>query len=544
MFSSRLVLLAALAAATPSHVLNGADLRLEGTPFPGGNVQMFVGPFTSQNKRPLLLWSMTPLAPPIDTPFGPGYVGGNPMAFLLPTVPPFDAPVMSYSLPTVPPSMFGVVTVAQALYLGELSNPMSFTWSAPVLPTQTAIPHPAPITGTNFGSYVAAGDVNGDGFVDIAACAVETVNGLFAAGRVYLLFGPTHSTSLVIQSPTPKSFGHFGRGAMIVDLNQDGFDELVVGEGTPEITTPTDRAHVYVYAGHPIFSPVPAVTLASPNQGEEAGVFGSRVVAADLDGDGVLDLAVANSNATVNGMTRAGAVAVFDGPTFSNMRTVTSPTPGEDEFFGTSIDAGDLDQDGTADLVEGSGRANVQGIVNAGSIHVFRGTTTGLVHWRTIEPTEPQALARFGDPVHVRDLDNDGRGDIVTAEKGALFHMESPSFEVTALPRPPSQATSAFGYPIRSGDFNGDGFIDLAIGDWWSGPPGPGVGPGTLFIADGPYFATWQPIRNPSAMNADRFTSDLTVIDLTGDGDLEIIAGTPGQTIGASPSAGAVIIVD
>jgi hypothetical protein len=139
-----------------------------------------------------------------------------------------------------------------------------------------------------FGDVVSsAGDVNGDGFADVAVAAPRA----FAVqGRVHLYLGSAHgvSTAPVATLHIDAAGGHFGAALAAGDVNGDGFDDLVVGADRVD-----ERAGAaYVFLGSAAgLAAEPAVVL----RGAEGagGRFGASVsVLGDVDRDGRADLVI------------------------------------------------------------------------------------------------------------------------------------------------------------------------------------------------------------------------------------------------------------
>ncbi|MAG58527.1 MAG: hypothetical protein CMJ83_19740 [Planctomycetes bacterium] len=101
------------------------------------------------------------------------------------------------------------------------------------------VEHPAPIALADLGSSISVGDINGDGVLDIVAGANEAVNvggpqggGGMApnAGIVYVIRGPSYAAHEILTTPTsPQPYERFGSQVLVADLNCDGIDDIVSG---------------------------------------------------------------------------------------------------------------------------------------------------------------------------------------------------------------------------------------------------------------------------------------------------------------------------
>ncbi|MCK6595877.1 MAG: integrin alpha [Bacteriovoracaceae bacterium] len=98
----------------------------------------------------------------------------------------------------------------------------------------------------NLGKKVtSAGDVDGDGFDDIAIAAPMYDNGQTNEGRVYIYLGSSVGISITSswQAEGNLASGQFGQGlAGDFDMNGDGFDDLVIGAPVYKITSNGDGA--------------------------------------------------------------------------------------------------------------------------------------------------------------------------------------------------------------------------------------------------------------------------------------------------------------
>jgi FG-GAP-like repeat/FG-GAP repeat len=176
------------------------------------------------------------------------------------------------------------------------------------------------------GTYVAAGDVNGDGIADI----VTGRDG--ATPEVKVFDGLTGALISDFFAYAPPAVG--GVRVAVGDVDGDGFAEIITGQepgGTPEVRVfsgdGTLRAAFMAY--DPRF---------------QGGVF---VAAGDIDGDGRADI--------VTGADAGGGphVMAFSGADLHVLRSFFAYSP----FFvgGVRVAVGDVDQDGRADIVTGAG---------------------------------------------------------------------------------------------------------------------------------------------------------------------------------------------
>jgi hypothetical protein len=173
-----------------------------------------------------------------------------------------------------------------------------------------------------------------------------------------------------------------------------------------------------------------------PGAPEAGAWFGHATVAGDFDGDGHEDLAISSPRATVGGDAVAGEVLVLygspdglvaDGHQLWNQDSTGLPDASEpNDFFGWSLAAGDFDADGFADLVVGVPFEDVGGFESAGALHVLRGSAAGLTTdgTRYYEPGNaliPDAAEpgdQFGAALAVGDFDEDGFDDLAVGSPG------------------------------------------------------------------------------------------------------------------------------
>lgn len=188
-----------------------------------------------------------------------------------------------------------------------------------------------------------AGDVNGDGIGDFLVSAWQ--DGFFdPAGRVYLVYGVSFglpelddlSNADVILSANEMG----DRGGMgiagVGDVNNDSYDDVLIG--VPYADTPAfDTGNAYlVYGGPSLPSSINLASAASGSvtqfRGEASGdIFGASVAGAgDVNGDGTPDLVIGATGNGSGGTSLAGRTYIIYGrDDFGDVESVGSLASGE-----------------------------------------------------------------------------------------------------------------------------------------------------------------------------------------------------------------------
>lgn len=260
--------------------------------------------------------------------------------------------------------------------------------------------------GDGFGTAIASGDFDRDGFADLAiGVPWDRVGSTLYAGAVNVLYGTASGLHEAgDQLWTQAALGGvaeqgdlFGRSLTVGDLDGDGFSDLAIG--APGETLGAGQApgsvHV-VYGGAGGLAATGATTITRamtgfPYLADTPHGFGYALAAGDLDGDGRADLAVGAPASGVGGDDPSrlvdGEVTILNG-TVDGITVVGSQLwtqdrvgiPGTAEpgdWFGSALASGDFDDDGHDDLAIGARFDRVAG-QRVGAVNVLYGSATGV----------------------------------------------------------------------------------------------------------------------------------------------------------------------
>jgi FG-GAP-like repeat/SdrD B-like domain/Domain of unknown function (DUF4214)/Calx-beta domain/FG-GAP repeat len=320
-------------------------------------------------------------------------------------------------------------------------NSMSVFLNTTVLGAATITPAFPQVTTSAVESdvfAVAAGDLNGDGKPDLVVSN-------FAANTVSVLMNtsPPGSTTPSFASAQTFATG-FARSVTLGDINGDGLPDIIVAIGNNMVAVLMNTT-------------APGSTTASfaPQQTFAAGTSSVSVVLADINGDGKLDLVVAD------GSPGAEQVLVLlnttpTGATTPSFAPAQSFAVGNQPF---SVTIGDINGDGKPDIVAPN--------TADGTVSVLLNTTpTGAA---TASFTTQQTFTTRGEPASVAlgDINGDGLLDIVVANNDStvsvLLNTTPPGATTASFATQQPFATGKYSNSdsLALGDINGDGKPDI-----------------------------------------------------------------------------------
>lgn len=235
---------------------------------------------------------------------------------------------------------------------------------------------------SNFGGYtLAVGDINGDGFTDLASATATVLS-----KDIFIFHGSVGGLNTSISNATTSILVGGGLSNRIAfgDLNNDGFDDLAVGDTT--LTSNTGRLSIYLSNGSTIST---TVSLTINGNGTSQffpsanGQYARTIAIADINQDGKNDLIVGNGGATTPG-TNQGSIFIFNGCSSnslciangSNASSANYSLSGSaaSDFFGYSLSISDINNDGIPDLLTSAKGYNS----NRGGLYIFLNKGTGF----------------------------------------------------------------------------------------------------------------------------------------------------------------------
>ncbi len=373
---------------------------------------------------------------------------------------------------------------------GAAKSAPSAQTRGPVFFEQTS--HGLPL-GKIWKSQIAFGDINGDGFDDIAAVSrlsdgawvwtsdgkgnwTPAANGLpretFCGGGVaFADFNKDGKLDLAIADHCKGVYVFFGDGAGNWTMASSGLPTVgsediaagdVNGDGCPDVAVVTAQEE-----GIRVFTGDCKGKWQESSDGLPLQEWGNGIVMADMNGDGKLDIVAAYS---------AGP-RVYLGNGDGTWHEASAGLPAPDIhglYWGIAV--GDINNDGRLDIASGAALPGVE---------VFLQQPDGSYVNSSEGITPMNALG-----VTLADLDKDGNLDLIAAGKTALDeiggvygvllfkgdgHGHWTAMHNTGIPETGKERV----WGVATGDVNHDGIVDIgaAFGDviaptWHSGKPG------------------------------------------------------------------------
>jgi hypothetical protein len=375
----------------------------------------------------------------------------------------------------------------------------------------------------------ALGDLDNDGDLDLVNVKKEAFYADNPRSHMLIMnVGGVMTDQTATYAPGFISNPTLARVVLIGDLDNDGWKDVVVVNTNSQVISTNYQTQYYKNMGSsggtwlglqlqsgriPIFSPVPR--------------FCSAAVG-DPDGDGDLDLFLGDYNNSLE-----DRLCINDGTGhFIDATASWFPTGNNSSTFSVESTFADADGDGDQDIFESDGQVGLMKVHVNHRIHVPGGAGQVGNFFVTQIITSGQATYTNA----VGDLNNDGKPDIYQGRDGQdaySINTSTPSavsFTTTTLNGLTNPKTQNFAGNAYIVDMDGDGDNDLAMADTDVDIAGCNrhavlyrnglIGPAQPQLLMDPWGSpdTYTNIHTQG-------THDLAILDLNGDGLMDIING-------------------
>ena len=316
-------------------------------------------------------------------------------------------------------------------------------------------------------------------FILLSVCALIQGRGVFSAA-VQL-----EGTARILEVRGTAVDDHLGRPLLCADLDHDGCADIIVGADRWDFTG-GERPTLYIFRGRSSFEGVDLIDLSV--QSADVVIYGetlsdnlaNALAAGDVNNDGIMDLVAADSTLEVAARAGAGAVYVLFGrPDFFSRHVydfkngdwdvkILGAKAGDDtggyNAFGGLISSGlvcgDINYDHVDDIAIGAHLGTIGNYSAAGKVYIVYGSSS-FAHGKTIDLLSQPNSTILGNEEY--------------AELGTM---------------------------LRTADLNGDGIIDLIMGEEYGS-----VG---TFTTEGKVFVFWGRTNFPASLSVTN--ADLTII--------------------------------
>ncbi len=398
-------------------------------------------------------------------------------------------------------------------------------------------------TGDSFGrSLAGVGDVNGDGHPDlIIGAPYASRSGHEQIGVAYVISGNDHRP--LWEFLGENGLDHFGVVSSAGDWNADGQLDFLIGAPDTNPGGKVNAGTVYVFSGSD------GSLLWRKDATRTFNQLGSAVAGGgDMNGDGHADIVVGVTGSDPNGVQDAGSVHVYSGATGSRLLTFDGLV--ENERLGSALALpGDLNHDGTPDILVGAPGAEPNGWRNAGSAYLYSGAS-GVLLFRV---SGDRPGDRLGSAVSgAGDVNGDGTPDYLV---GAPDGPSGSGLQDAGYVKVVSGADGSLLYRLEGedefhrfgssvavlGDVDRDQFSDFLIGAQGTTQGLESLPGGAAYVYSGRTAALLH--RQAGSAMGDRLGTSVTGPgDLDLDGFPDYAVGAPNADPNGRQTAGSVLI--
>ena len=366
-----------------------------------------------------------------------------------------------------------------------------------------------------FGNAVAVADLNHDGKPDLVV-ANGYNGGIPGNGGVGVLFGKGDGTFQPAVTYDSGGPGAFANSVVITDVTGDGKLDLVIVDSCNNGYC-KGGSWIAVLKGNG------DGTFRNPAKHRSSGASW-QVKVADVNGDGIPDLLVANACSGTDNIHTCkgkGGLGVLLGLGKGKFQPAVSYPVNETGSY--SVAVGDFNGDGKLDAVVTAFCSTDGCVGRQGTVGMFLGNGNG-----TFQPVVNYFTGGAASSVSVADLNGDGKLDVVVANGGSNSVSVLRGNGDGTLQPPTLYSLSGDATTIAVADVNEDGKPDLIVGNGDSSV----IGGATIFPGNGD--GTFQLPTTYSSLGYG--AGPTAIVDLNGDGRPDLVVTNGCESLGCATS--------
>jgi hypothetical protein len=384
----------------------------------------------------------------------------------------------------------------------------------------------------------------------------------------------------------PHDNSRFGTSLAFGDINNDGYNDTLISAIYYDVTAGGSEGAVYVFYGSSS-TPDEIYDLNNSDnwdiriEGSNSDAFGYDLATGDFNNDGYDDIVISAPNAAGGGG-NSGEVYVIYGVDFAsgtvltdaaNNANITIIGGDADDYLGVSLAMGDINNDGYDDVIAGgwgfdginNAKTRVGGVfviyggnIASGTVYNDLGDNNDDANITIHGTTDYDQLCQNAGTLASGDINQDGYDDILIGSRYSdvsgdskhgkvyiLYGDNFPDKTVISSLTASANVTLIGGYSgdelgsqIRTGHINGDSYPDIIVNAWVADGENNAVGAaGDTYIIYGDNFSDGTVFDNLGEAGSDadvtlyggasdRIGYGLAIGDINGDSFQDIVLGS------------------